>query len=101
MRDIQVLTMVILAVVTVVHGALLIIVTWSYLDENKSLYDLKNGETCFDDDGTDNFSCDCIIPFGGERCEKLALCDGNLCNNGGTCTTISQSDSQLGLIDNF
>jgi len=43
----------------------------------------------------------CVIPFSGERCEKLATCDENLCHNGGTCTTTSQADSQLGLIDNL
>ena len=68
------------------------------ITENKSLFDLKNEGTCFDDGGTDKFYCDCVISFDGERCERLAACDGNLCHNGGTCTTTSQADSQLGLI---
>ena len=71
------------------------------ITEIKSLFDLKNGGTCFDDEGNDKFSCDCVIFYVGERCDKLAACDGNPCHNGGTCTTISQADSQLGLIDNF
>ena len=71
------------------------------INENKSLFDLKNRGTCFDDEGNDKFSCDCAIPLSGERCDKLAACDDNLCHNGGTCTTTSQADSQLGLIDNF
>ena len=71
------------------------------ITENKSLFDLKNGGTCFDDEGNDKFSCDCITFFGGERCDMLATCDRNLCHNGGSCTTTSQTDSQLGLIDNF
>ena len=41
----------------------------------------------------------CVIPYGGERCDMLAACDGNLCHNGGACTTTAQADSQLGLID--
>ena len=71
------------------------------LTENKSLFDLKNGGTCSDDEGNDKFNCDCVIPWGGERCDIPAACDGNLCHNGGTCTASSQADSQLGLIDNF
>ena len=71
------------------------------ISENKSLFDVKNGATCFDDEGTDKFSCDCDIPFDGERCDMLAACDGNLCHNGGTCTTTSEADSQLGLINNL
>ena len=69
--------------------------------KKKSLFYLKNGGRCFDDEGNDKFSCDCDIPFGGERCDKLAACDENLCHNGGTCMTISQADSQVGLIDDF
>ena len=73
-----------------------LLVTW-----NKSLFDTKNGGTCFDDEGSEKFSCDCDIFFDGERCERLTACDGNPCHNGGTCTTTSQADSQLGLIDNI
>ena len=71
------------------------------ITENKCLFDLKNGGTCIDDEGNDKFSCDCVISYGGERCDKRTACDENPCHNGGTCTTISQADSQLGLIDNF
>ena len=71
------------------------------ISEKKSLFDLKNEGTCFDNEGNEKFSCDCVIPFGGKRCNKLAACDGNLCHNDGTCTTTSEADSQLGLISNL
>ena len=71
------------------------------INENKSLFDLKNGGTCFDDEGTDKFSCNCVNYFDAERCERLDACDRNPCHNGGTCTISSQSDFELGLIDNF
>ena len=71
------------------------------ITKNKSLFGLKNGGTCFDDEGADKFSCDCDISLVGERCEKLAACDENPCHNGGTCRTISQAGSQVGLIDDF
>ena len=69
--------------------------------KKKSLFYLKNGGRCFDDEGNDKFRCDCVVSFDGVRCERLAACDENLCHNGGTCTTTSQADSQFGLIDNF
>jgi len=69
--------------------------------EIKSLFVLKNGGTCFDNEGNDKFSCDCVIPFSGERCDMLVTYDENLCHNGGTYRTTSQADTQLGLIDNL
>ena len=36
-----------------------------------SLSEPKNGGICFDDDGTDKFSCDCKDPFTGENCEII------------------------------
>ena len=69
--------------------------------ENESLFDLKNGGTCFDDESTAKFSCDCAISYAGERCDKRTVCDGNPCHNGGTCTPTSLAESQLGLINNI
>ena len=48
------------------------------------LSDKKNGGTCFDDEGRERFSCECVSPFAGETCE-INLCDGIECKNGGTC----------------
>ena len=43
--------------------------------------------------GIKQWKCLCVIPWIGERCDKLATCDGNLCHNGGACTTTAQADS--------
>ena len=44
----------------------------------------KNGGTCFDNEGTAEFSCTCTIQFDGERCED-DLCKFYPCQNNGTC----------------
>ena len=56
----------------------------------KKLSDLKNGGSCFDNGGTDEFSCNCVDPFGGNECQT-EICSGidstvaKDCRNGGTC----------------
>ena len=52
--------------------------------ELKILSDLKNGGTCFDSDGTDEFSCTCELPFVGAECQT-DLCENTVCQNDGTC----------------
>ena len=46
----------------------------------------KNGGQCFDGSpsGTEKFSCNCVPPYVGERCETNQ-CEGIECQNGGTC----------------
>ena len=85
-----------------------------------------NTEYCYDSNGNSEFKCECNEGFDGKRCEDecsldcgihgsctteinittgtkewIWLCSGAICHNGGTCTTTSQTDSQLGFIDNF
>ena len=50
----------------------------------KNLSDLKNNGTCFDSDGTDQFSCTCELPFDGVECQT-DLCENTVCQNNGTC----------------
>ena len=50
--------------------------------------------------GIKQWKCLCIIPMGGERCDKRTACDENLCHNGGKCKTTFEADSPFGLIDN-
>ena len=51
---------------------------------------MKNGGSCFDNGGTDEFSCNCVDPFGGNECQT-EICSGidstvaKDCRNGGTC----------------
>ena len=54
------------------------------------LSDVKNGGTCFDNGGTDEFSCNCIDPFAGNECQT-EICSSvestvaKNCRNGGNC----------------
>ena len=50
----------------------------------KFVSDLKNGGTCFDNEGTDKFSCTCRDPFVGDICE-INLCDDIECKNDIAC----------------
>ena len=49
-----------------------------------NISDFKNGGTCFDNGGTDEFSCICVGSFVGNECQTN-LCDSLDCKNGGTC----------------
>ena len=44
----------------------------------------KNGGKCFDNGGTDRFSCTCTPQYLGERCE-IDRCDFYQCQNNGNC----------------
>ena len=46
----------------------------------------KNGGTCFDNDGTEKFSCICIDVFTGETCQTN-LCDDIECPQSETCVS--------------
>ena len=50
----------------------------------QTVSDLKNGGTCFDNESTDKFSCNCKDLFVGDRCE-INLCDDFECKNDGVC----------------
>ena len=58
--------------------------TFLYLNAFEILPDLKNGGTCYDNGGTEEFSCTCVGTFVGNECQT-DLCDGFDCQNGGTC----------------
>ena len=48
--------------------------------------DLKNGGTCFDNGGNDEFSCNCVDPYAGNECQTEicgSVCED--CQNGGIC----------------
>ena len=62
----------------------MIIIKKAILYIHKLLSDIKNGGTCFDNGGTDKFSCTCDLPYVGEVCE-INLCDSTICQNGGIC----------------
>ena len=65
---------------------ILLIKCWwfSSLNAFKILSGLKNGGTCFDDGGTQEFDCDCVGDWAGNECQTN-LCDSIDCQNGGTC----------------
>ena len=44
----------------------------------------KNNGQCFDNNGQQKFSCNCVYPFAGERCE-INICENVECLNGGQC----------------
>ena len=49
-----------------------------------SIIQTKNGGRCFDNNGQQQFSCQCFENFIGSRCETN-LCDYLKCENGGIC----------------
>ena len=55
----------------------------SYILYN-SIIQTKNGGQCFDNNGQQQFSCQCFENFIGSRCETN-LCDYLKCENGGIC----------------
>ena len=55
-----------------------------YLFINEFESGLQNGGTCFDNGGTQEFSCSCVGNFAGNECQ-IDLCDNIDCQNGGTC----------------
>ena len=54
------------------------------LNAFKILSDFKNNGTCFDNGGTEEFSCTCVEPYVGNECQTN-LCDSIDCQKGSTC----------------
>ena len=50
----------------------------------KILSDLNNGGTCFDNGGTQEFSCNCVGDWAGNECQTN-LCASVDCQKGGSC----------------
>ena len=46
---------------------------------------MKNNGTCFDDNGSTKYTCECSEKYAGEKCE-IEICPKNNCLNGGICT---------------
>ena len=57
-----------------------------------SIIQTKNGGRCFDNNGQQQFSCQCFETFIGSRCET-DICEDFKCENGGICT-IDESDPE-------
>ena len=45
----------------------------------------KNGGSCFDNEGNDEFNCGCQFPYAGRRCEVDLCTLIDPCQNNGTC----------------
>lgn len=58
---------------------------WNKKSEITIIFVDKNSGICTDQEGTQNFTCDCSEPYIGRKCETH-LCETINCVNNGTCS---------------